>query len=98
LDNVYQAVNVSVTQTSVPGIGLTYITRVVVSVDSFDSIVGFGMSSFFGEFSWGRIFTPFRISPKEFVAYNNGLVGISTSPIIERINPLRTIGYSTSII
>jgi len=98
LDNVYQAVNVSVAQTSVPGIGLTYITRVVVSVDSFDSIVGFGMSSFFGEFSWGRIFTPFRISPKEFVAYNNGLVGISTSPIIERINPLRTIGYSTSII
>ena len=97
LDNVYQVASVSIAQTSVSGIGLTYVARVITSVTN-NNINGIGTNGFYGEFSWGRILAPVRIDPKEFNVYNNGLIGISTSPIIERVNPLRKIGYTTSLI
>lgn len=98
IDNVYQVESVSIAQTSVAGVGLTYVKRVVTSVSNYNQLSGIGYSGFFGEFSWGRIFAPARPNPKEFIVKNNGLIGISTSPILQRENPLRSVGYNTSII
>jgi hypothetical protein len=98
IDNVYQVASVSIAQTSVAGVGLTNVARVTTSVSSYNQLTGIGFSGFFGEFSWGRISAPNRSNPKEFNIYTNGLTGISTSPLIERVNPLRYVGYTTSII
>jgi len=95
IDNVYRVAQVSIAQTSAAGIALTYVTKVVVSVESTDDISGFGFSSFYGEYSWGRISGGTRLNPKAFTAYNNGLIGISTSPIVQRYNPLKYRNYST---
>jgi len=95
IDNIYKVAQVSIAQTSAAGIALTYVTRVVVSVASTNGISGFGFSSFYGEYSWGRISGGTRLNPKAFTAYNNGLAGISTSPIVQRYNPLKYRNYST---
>jgi len=93
LDNIYQVSSVSIAQTSVTGMGLTYVARVVVSVQNYNNLTGLGYSSYYGEYSWGRISAPERDNSKEFIAYNNGLSGISTSPIVERYSPLKYINY-----
>jgi hypothetical protein len=94
LDNVYEVSSVSIAQTSVPGLGFTYVSRVTVSVQNYNGLTGIGFSNFFGEFSWGRISAPLRSDAKQFIAYNNGLIGVSTSPIVERSNPLKYINYN----
>jgi len=95
IDNVYEVASVSIAQTSAYGIGVTYVAQVVVSVSDYNSLSGIGNSEFFGEYSWGRISCPSRSSnTKSFTVYNNGLVGISTSPILERSNPLKYLNYT----
>jgi len=94
LDNVYYASKVSIAQTSVSGFGVTYVAKVTVSVSDYNGLSGIGYSSFFGEYSWGRISAPSRPNPKNFTYYNNGLLGISTSPIVERFNPLKYSNYN----
>ncbi len=79
----------------VAGVGLTNVAKVTVSVSGYNNLTGLGFSDFYGEYSWGRILTPVRTNPEVFVTYaNNG--GISTSPIIQRYNRLKYIGYSTT--
>jgi len=95
IDNIYQATSVSIAQTSVPGIGVTYVAQVTVSVINYNNLSGLGFSSFYGEYSWGRISTPSRKNPQQFTTYAN-TGGISTSPIIQRYNRLKYIGYSTT--
>lgn len=95
IDNLYKAISVSIGQTSVPGVGITNVTKVTVSISNYTNLSGFGFSSFYGEYSWGRILTPIRNSPKEFISYAN-IGGISTSPIVQRYNRLKYIGYSTT--
>jgi hypothetical protein len=95
IDNIYQVASVSIGQTSVPGIGITNVTKVVVSVSSYNNLTGIGFSDFYGEYSWGLVKLPSRLKPKDFTTYaNNG--GISTSPVIQRFNRLKYIGYSTT--
>jgi hypothetical protein len=94
LDNVYHVASVSIGQTDVVGLGLTYVAKVTVSVSNYNNLVGTGYSSFFGEYSWGRISTPNRSGLSEFEFYPNGLSGISTSAIVERYNPLRYLNYN----
>jgi hypothetical protein len=94
LDNIYEVTAVSIAQTSVIGFGVTYVAKVTVSVRNYNGLVGTGYSNFFGEYSWGRISTPTRVNGKSFNAYNNGILGISTSPIVERFNPLRYLNYN----
>ena len=94
LDNIYEVAAVSIAQTNAIGIGLTYVAKVTVSVKDHNSLSGVGYSNFFGQYSWGRISTPVRINPVEFTSYNNGLVGISTSPIVDRYNPLKYLNYN----
>jgi hypothetical protein len=95
IDNIYQVAAVSIAQTAVPGVGITNVAKITVSVSNYNGLTGLGFSSFYGEYSWGRILTPIRISPEQFVSYAN-IGGISTSPIIQRYNRLKYIGYSTT--
>ena len=98
LDNVYKVAAVSIAQTSVPGIGITNVSRVTVSVFGYNGLVGTGFSNFYGEFSWGKINTPVRKNPVNFTSYTqNGVSGIKTSPVVQRLNPLRYVGYSTML-
>lgn len=96
LDNIYSAVSVSIAQTSVPGVGLTNVSRVVVSVENYNGLVGTGYSEFFGNYSWGLIKDIVRKNPKQFTANINGYSGIASSPIVIRSNSLKYIGYSTT--
>jgi hypothetical protein len=95
IDNIYQVAAVSIAQTAVPGVGITNVAKVTVSVSDYNGLSGLGFSSFYGEYSWGRILTPIRKNPEEFITYAN-VGGISTSPIVQRYNKLKYVGYSTS--
>jgi hypothetical protein len=94
LDNIYQAVAVSIAQTSVPGIGITYVTKVTVSVQNYNGLTGIGYSRYFGNYSWGRLSNLTRENPSNFEAYNNGVSGISTSPVVRRLNKLKYSNYN----
>jgi hypothetical protein len=95
LDNIYRVSAVSIGQSSVPGVGVTYVTKVTVSLSNYNGLTGLGFSAFYGEYSWGRIFGLNRSIPQTFSIYNNGIVGISTSPIVQRYNPLKYQNYNT---
>ena len=98
IDNVYEVANVSIAQTMGIGIGLTYVAQVTVSVQDYNGLTGLGYSEFFGDYSWGRIATQPRLNGKVFTSYagdSNGLIGINTSPIVERTNPLKSSDYNT---
>jgi hypothetical protein len=95
IDNIYQVAAVSIAQTAVPGIGITNVAKVTVSVSEYNGLTGLGFSDFYGEYSWGRILAPTRKKPREFATYAN-TGGISSSPTIQRYNRLKYIGYSTS--
>ena len=98
IDNVYEVANVSIAQTMAIGIGLTNVAQVTVSVQDYNGLTGLGYSEFFGDYSWGRIATQPRSNGKVFTSYagdSNGLIGINTSPIIERTNPLKSSDYNT---
>ena len=56
-----------------------------------------GYSSFFGEFSWGKIELGGRAEPSAFNAYTQkGIVGITTSAVVNRVEPLKYVGYLTT--
>ena len=95
LDNVYEVAASSIEQRNIQGIGLTNVRRVTVSVSSFDSFVGSSLTSFYGEYSWGRINLGSRSDTLEFNAYTtNGSTGISTSAIVRRVFPLKSSDYN----
>jgi len=94
VDNVYEVASVSIAQTSTVGSGVTYVAKVTVSLSDYNGLSGIGYSNFFGEYSWGRISMPSRNNAKSFTSYNNGLIGVSTSPIIQRVNSLRYLNYN----
>ena len=83
IDNTYQAVSVSIAQTAVPGIGLTDVTKVTVSINSYDNITGIGFSNYYGDFSWGLITTPARNSSSQF----------DSGDIVQRFNRLKFTNY-----
>jgi len=98
LDNVYEVANVSIAQTMGIGIGLTYVAQVTVSVQDYNGLTGLGYSEFFGQYSWGRIATAPRGKARVFTSYagnSDGLSGITSSPIVERVNPLRYLNYNS---
>jgi len=94
LDNVYQAFNVKIVSADAFGIGnTTDVVRVISSVSSYNNLTGIGSSQFFGMFSWGRLYDFDRSSsPKVFpLTIENGITGLSTSPLIVRVNPMRSL-------
>jgi hypothetical protein len=93
IDNVYRVAAVSIAQTFVVGVGTTTVSKVTVSIAN-SGITGIGFTNIYGTYSWGKITVPQRTTSSVFTAYNNGIVGISTSPIVKRINPLRYKNYT----
>jgi hypothetical protein len=97
LDNVYEAVSVSIATTDAVGFGTTYVAKVVVSVSDYNGLSGIGYSDFYGQYSWGKLrnFTRSGIAKTFSPILDNGLLGISTSPIVVRRTPLKSVGYLT---
>jgi hypothetical protein len=94
LDNVYEVSSVSIAQTGAPGYGTTYVAQVTVSISDYNSLTGTGYSSYFGEYSWGKVLLGDRANPKEFDSYTlNGVGGITTSLVVTRKNPLKYLNY-----
>ena len=90
------------------GIGTIDFSSTFITFDStsatftFDSvdIVGSGYtgivttSNYFGNFSWGKIGLSARSEENQFNFYgNNGIIGITTSAIVQRTNPLKFKNY-----
>ena len=97
VDGVYEVAAVSVATTSIPGFAVTYVSRVTASVSSWNGLSGMGYSSFFGEFSWGKIELGGRVEASSFNAYTQkGIVGITTSAVVNRVEPLKYVGYLTT--
>lgn len=110
LDGVYQVSSVSIARTEVPGLivgaGRTDIVRVTVPVESYNGLdiqsggfignvgSGYTYGQYFGDYSWGRMSNLKRTKLLSFNAYNNGEIGISSSPTVIRINPLKSEGYT----
>jgi hypothetical protein len=96
LDNVYQVASVSIAQTNTVGFGITHIVRVVTSVSSYNGLSGIGGSSFYGEYSWGRINLKSRTKQIEYDARtSNGFVGLSTGTILKRSSSLKYLDYTS---
>ena len=96
LDNVYRVSSVSIAQTSIPGIGITYVAKVVVSLSSYNGISGLGNSSYYGRFSWGRILVSSRTENQSYSSQNkNGYTGLSTGASVIRYSPLKYRNYLT---
>jgi len=94
IDNIYQASSVSIAQTTVVGFGVTYVARVVTSVQSYNGLVGITSSNFFGEYSWGRVSLDSRSKVNVYDSYTlNGVTGLTTSTVLKRTNPLRFSNY-----
>ena len=98
LDNVYEVAAVSVATTAIPGFAVTYVARVTASLSDYNGLTGMGYSSFFGDFSWGKVTLGGRgSSPSAFNAYTqNGIVGLTTSSVVNRVEPLKYVGYLTT--
>ena len=95
IDNVYMAAAVSIAQTTVTGVGTTTIARVTVSVEDYNGLVSLGQTYYYGQYSWGRIYTLDRSSPQQFSVYNNAISGIETSPVVQRYQPLKNNLYKS---
>lgn len=97
IDNIYQVSSVSIGQTLVPGIGLTDVAKVTTKINNYNGITtsNFGYNSYYGKFSWGVISVPPGYITKQFVINNtNGVVGLNSTPIVRRVNPLKFDSYT----
>jgi len=94
IDNVYQVISVSSASTDVYGVGNATVTRVVVSVNSYNGISGFGYSAYYGDYSWGLITTS-GIEEEFNVDTGYGVVGLNSTPTVRRYNSLRIQNYNS---
>ena len=98
IDNVYEVAAVSIGVTaaeSKTGAGLSAVAKVTVSVKDWNSISGLGYSSYYGDYSWGKVLFGDRDNAKAYNAYtNDGITGISTGGIVRRLYPLKWKNYS----
>jgi hypothetical protein len=70
------------------------VTTLIQDYNGIDSILSSSQSNYFGEYSWGRITTQKRKNPKQFTFYQNVTSGISTSPVVRRLYPLKYLNYN----
>jgi len=99
LDCVYQVGSASTEMVTVftensSGI-TTAVTRIKCNVDTFGAGIAHTIRPFMGNYSWGIIDFAERTNTKTFDAFNkNGVIGISTSALVQRTNPLRFKNYT----
>ena len=71
------------------------VTTLVSDLKNIQNETLFTTSNYFGDYSWGRVSTSNRIDPKSFDSYHeNSISGISTSPVLRRVNSLKFRNYS----
>jgi hypothetical protein len=93
LDNIYEVISTNQIQKSINGVGITTVIRVTTKVSNYNGLVGVATTSYYGEYSWGKIDAPIRIVPVEYNIATNKFSGIGTNPIVRRKNPLKYFGY-----
>jgi hypothetical protein len=89
-DNVYQVQSSRVKQKTIVGVGTTFVKEVIVKVEENSSFIGISQTAYYGEYSWGRIYNVSKSGVSTFIAYSPG---ITTSTIIQRVNPLKYLNY-----
>ena len=91
IDNIYQAISVSIGSTSAFGMGQSTVAKVTISVSNYNGISGLGFSNFYGNYSWGLIEVDDGISNSFTINsdYNN-----PTNPFIKRVNQLKYVDYT----
>jgi hypothetical protein len=96
IDNIYQVAHYSQVSSNIPGVGSTSVIRIVVNVSDYNGLVGVGTTSYYGEYSWGRIDITSRstTSYSYDVGLSSGLIGLSTSPLIIRNSSLKSSDYN----
>ena len=96
IDNVYRVAAVSGVTTDAVGFGQTSLTRVIVSVANTAGLVGLANSTFYGNYSFGKIIMNDRnVSRAYTVNTLNGISGIETGVILTRKTSLKTESYAT---
>ena len=74
-------------------------SRITVRVQDYNGVQtqnhpGSYKGRYYGDYGWGKITIPSRSSSRDFVGYSTfGYAGLSTSPLVRRKNPLRTLNY-----
>ena len=96
IDNVYRVAAVSGVTTDAVGFGQTALTRVIVSIANTAGLVGLANSSYYGDYSFGRIVMSERnVSRAYTVNTSNGITGIETGVILTRKSSLKVGSYTT---
>ena len=99
LDCVYQVDSAStqmITVTTENSSGIvTAIRRIKCDVDTYGSGINHTQRPFMGNYSWGKIVFEDRTNTKSFDSYNNdGVIGISTSGLVQRTASLKFKNYT----
>jgi hypothetical protein len=89
IDNIYRVMSVQNVSGNAVGVGSTTLVRVTVSVSSTTG-VSVGSSTFYGRYSWGRLYDFVKDGTSSFTVINtDGVTGISTGPVIIRTRDLK---------
>ena len=96
IDNIYQVASVSTVESTITGIGTTHIRRIQATVVGLGTTTGgiYTTSNYMGNYSWGRVDLTGRVQSYEYNFYgDDGVVGITTSGLVRRTNPLKFRNY-----
>jgi len=70
INNIFKAEAVSIAQTEAVGLGLTWVAKVTTKVSNYDDFLsGIAHSTYYGQYSWGRLFNLDRVLKKNIGAY-----------------------------
>ena len=98
IDNVYEVYSAETVQVNILGVGYTDVRRVFAAVKDpmhFGSTSGITSSPDYGRYSWGKISLSARSLSASYTAYTSGgVVGITTSAIVERSASLKYKSYN----
>jgi hypothetical protein len=99
IDNVYQVSSTQDITSNIIGVGATIVKRITVNsgiTSIFDSF-GLGVStSYYGNYSWGKIVVSDPLENGTFNSYTlNGIGGITTSTLINRTSSLKYLNYTS---
>jgi hypothetical protein len=99
IDNIYQVLSVQDITKNLIGIGTTTIKRISVNsgITSIFNSFNVGLStSYYGNYSWGKIIVSEPLENGPFNSYTlNGLGGITTSTLVNRTSPLKYLNYTS---
>jgi len=70
MNNIFKAAAVSIARTDAVGMGVTWVARVTTKVSNYnDFLTGVGRSTYYGQYSWGRLYDLERVIKSNIAAY-----------------------------